>query len=210
VSAERPPRPQPCDEREHSPARLAPLVRVDERARIERTLIALSPKLRALLFRMLGPQPALDDALQDTLIELTRALPRFLGQSSVEAYARTIAVRVAYRYFKREPALAAFDPELCAAADQPADEELAQRRALIRLHRCMAKLSPKRRAAFALCAIEGLSPHEAAELVGSSPGAMRARYMHARDELQRLLGASEAAPATHAPNLTARKEGDRG
>jgi RNA polymerase sigma-70 factor, ECF subfamily len=171
--------------------RAAPaLRRVDPRAELERTLLALLPRVRALLFRLLGPQSALEDAVQDALVELARSLPQHRGPGPVEAFARSITVRVAYRYYRRKPPDDGFDPELCAGSELPADEELGRRRALVRLHRCLAKLPPKRRTAFALCAIEGLTPEEAAELVGTSPGAMRSRYMHARDELARLLGAA--------------------
>ena len=174
----------------HAERTAATLVRVDARAQLERTLLTLLPRVRAQLFRLLGPQAALEDAVQDALVELARSLPHYQGRAPVEAFARTITVRVAYRYYRLKPQPDSFDPELCAASELPADEELGRRRALVRLHRCLAKLPPKRRTAFALCAIEGLSPEEAAELVGTSAGAMRSRYMHARDELARLLGAS--------------------
>ncbi len=164
------------------------LVRVDAQAELERTLLALMPAVRRWLYRMLGPAAPLDDAVQDALIELAQALPGFEGRSSLESFARTITVRVAYRYFGRRHA-APFDPELHAGHEPLPDHQLAERRMLQRLHRCLAKLSPKRRAAFVLCAIEELSPHEAAALVGTSAGSMRARYMHARAELARYLSA---------------------
>lgn len=155
---------------------------------LEQTLLRLMPSVRRWLYRMLGPAAALDDAVQDALIEIAQALPRFEGRSSVEGFARTISVRVAYRYFQRRES-APFDPELHAGSEPLPDRQLAERRGLLRLHRCLAKLSPKRRTAFVLCAIEELSPHEAAALVGTSAGSMRARYMHARAELARYLDA---------------------
>jgi RNA polymerase sigma-70 factor (ECF subfamily) len=158
------------------------------RVELEQTLLRLMPSVRRWLYRMLGPAGPLDDAVQDALIELAQALPRFEGRAPVESFARTISVRVAYRYFSRRDG-AAIDPELLAGDEPQPDHQLAERRGLLRLHRCLAKLSPKRRAAFVLCAIEELSPHEAAALVGTSAGSMRARYMHARAELARYLSA---------------------
>jgi RNA polymerase sigma-70 factor (ECF subfamily) len=160
---------------------------VDERAALERTLLALLPRVRAQLFRMLGPRATLEDAVQDTLIELAQALPRFEGRSSVESFARTITLRVGYRYYARTEPRDVLDPELQPAHAPLADEELAQRRALMRLHRCLARLPKKRRTAFVLCVLEELSAKEAAELVGTSAGSMRALVMHARDELTRML-----------------------
>ena len=192
MSVGRPPRGVLIDGGEASvPTQVVRLSRVDAQADLERTLVSLLPHVRRLLFRMLGPQPALEDAVQDALIELARALPQFEGRSSLEAFARTVAARVAYRYYRRTGPSVSFDPELCAALSEPADEELERRHALVRLHRCLARLPAKRRSAFVLIAIEGLTPQEAAQVVGSSAGAMRSRYMHARDELQRMLRSKE-------------------
>jgi RNA polymerase sigma-70 factor (ECF subfamily) len=168
------------------------LARVDARAEHERTLVALLPMLRGFLFRLLGPRADLDDATQDALIALSGALPRLQDPKQTQSFVKTICVRVAYRYYGRRAVLEPLEPERHPAEGPLADEALARRRTLLRLHRCLEKLPSKRRTAFVLCAIEGLSPHEAAELEGISPGSMRARYMHAREELQRLLAAQQA------------------
>ena len=158
-------------------------------------MVALLPRVRQWLYRALGPNGPLDDAAQDTLIELARALPGFEARASLDTFAHRITLRVAFRYYgraRRQRARApldgdAFEPERLASPLRLPDALLAEREALTRLHRCLAKLPEKRRTAFVLCAIEGLDPHEAASLVGTSAGSMRARYMHARDELARLL-----------------------
>lgn len=170
----------------------AALTRVDARAEHERALLALLPMLRNFLFRLLGPRADLEDACQDALIALSSALPRLQDTTQTPSFVKTICVRVAYRYYGRRARLEPLEAE-CHAGEGPlADEALARRRTLIRLHRCLEKLPSKRRTAFVLCAIEGLSPQEAAALEGVSPGSMRARYMHAREELQRLLAAQNA------------------
>jgi RNA polymerase sigma-70 factor (ECF subfamily) len=163
--------------------------RVESRAELERALLQLIPGVRGLLFRMLGPRADLDDATQDALIELASALPQFMGESSLATFARSITVRVGYRYFKRRAPHVELDADKQAAQGGLPDAELAQRRALLRLHRCLAKLPDKRRAAFVLCGIEGFSAEEAAGLLGVQPGAVRSRFMHAREELKRLLSA---------------------
>ena len=151
------------------------------------TLRALLPHVRRWLARMLGRSPDLDDATQDALTEIARFLPRFEGRSKLETAAHKITVRVAYRYFRshKEVALEAvpepIDPEVAA------DERLLAREALGRLQRALRRLPAKRRLAFALCAIEGLTPSEAAELAGTTAVAMRCRLVWARRELARLL-----------------------
>jgi len=177
------------------------LVRVDQRAELERTLVALLPRVRSWLYRALGPEGPLEDAAQDALIELARALPGFEARSSVETFAHRITLRVAYRYYgrgRRQRALfgaanEAFEPERIESSARTPDALCAEREALTRLHRCLAKLPEKRRTAFVLCAIEGLEPHEAAALIGVNPALMRARYKHARDELARLLSRDQGA-----------------
>jgi RNA polymerase sigma-70 factor (ECF subfamily) len=175
-----------------SQAPLAKLARVDARAEHERVLLAQLPLVRGFLFRLLGPRADLDDATQDALLALSEALPRLSDPALLPSFAKTICVRVAYRYYGRRAPFEPLEQERIPAQAAPADEALAQRRTLLRLHRCLEKLPRKRRTAFVLCAIEGLSPHEAAALEGVSPGSMRSRYLHAREELQRLLAASKA------------------
>jgi RNA polymerase sigma-70 factor (ECF subfamily) len=180
---------------ESVPRRVPELTRIDPRAELERSLVALLPRVRQWLYRALGPHGALDDAAQDVLVELARALPKFEGRSSVETFAHRITTRVVYRYYGRRArrqarelvGVEAFEPDRIASPTRLPEALVAEREALIRLHRCLAKLPEKRRTAFVLCAIEGLEPHEAAALVGTSVGSMRARFMHARDELARLL-----------------------
>ncbi|MBX3250517.1 MAG: sigma-70 family RNA polymerase sigma factor, partial [Myxococcales bacterium] len=64
-------------------------------------LVRLTPRLKGWLFRMLGPRFDLDDALQDALVELARAIPRFDGRSRFETYAYRIVVRAASRHRRR-------------------------------------------------------------------------------------------------------------
>ena len=76
-------------------------VREGDRDALSDLLRYLLPKTRRWLFRLLGPRPDLDDATQDALIALSSALPRFRGDSNVNTFARTVTVRVAYRYYKK-------------------------------------------------------------------------------------------------------------
>ena len=149
------------------------------------TLRALLPHVRRHLVRLLGRSPDLDDATQEALTEIARFLPRFEGRSKLETAAHTITLRVAYRYFgrAREVGLESV-PELVSA---DTESRLHAREALARLQRCLRKLPDKRRVAFVLCAIEGLTPSEAAEVAGTSAVVMRCRLLWARRELARML-----------------------
>jgi len=162
-------------------------LRAGDKAAIRDALQELLPHVRRWLYRLLGRSPDLDDATQEALAEIARFLPHFEGRSKLSTAAHKITVRVAYRYFSRhhEVALEAV-PEL-AAPVVDADNRVAAREALARLQRCLRRLPAKRRAAFVLCAIEGLTPAEAAEIAGTSALAMRCRLLWARREIARML-----------------------
>lgn len=161
------------------------LLREGDRSTVERALRALFPEVRSRLFRLLGPRGDLDDAVQETLIEVTRALPKFEGRASLATLANRIAVRVAFRHYgKVSPS--ELDEGLTSSGDDP-EERVSQRQTLEKLYRCLDKLSPKRRVAFVLCAIDGLSPAEAAEIEEVPSLIIRARLMQARSEIARLM-----------------------
>lgn len=152
------------------------------------SLARLTPRVKVWLFRLLGPRFDLDDALQDTLIELARAIPRFDGRSRLETYAYRVVLRSASRHRHRNrrvhepldlvpPPADSVDPESRAVS----------REALRRLYDVLDRLPEKRRRAFILCRLEGLDPHEAAEIEEVSSEVMRSRLRHAcADVAERL------------------------
>ena len=154
---------------------------------IRSALRELLPHVRRQLVRLLGRSPDLDDATQDALTEIARFLPRFEGRSKLETAAHRITVRVAYRYFKTHQEVA-LDDDLVDPAPSTEDRFEA-REALARLQRCLARLPAKRRVAFVLCAIEGLTPTEAAKVANTTALAMRCRLVWARREIARMLSA---------------------
>ena len=148
----------------------------------------LLPSVRRWMHRLLGAHGGMDDAVQDAMIEIARALPRFRGGSSLDTYAHRISIRVAARYWRKRR-LNEVSLELVPPLEDCIDPEslAAQRESLRRLYRCLQKLSSKRRIAFVLCDIEGYTPTEAAAVVGVRAATMRSRLRHARRELGRLL-----------------------
>jgi RNA polymerase sigma-70 factor (ECF subfamily) len=167
------------------PERLARLRAGDPDA-VRVALRELLPHVRRWLVRLIGRSPDLDDATQDALTEIARFLPRFEGRSKLSTAAHRITVRVAYRYFKSARAEEAIDDDLVDHAPS-AFARLEAREALARLQRCLAKLPAKRRVAFSLCAIGGMTPSEAAKVAGTTALAMRCRLVWARREIARML-----------------------
>lgn len=143
-------------------------------------LVRITPRVKAWLFRQLGPRYELDDALQDALTELARAIPRFDGRSSFETYAYRIVVRSASRHRRRHgdarPPLEAVPPPVDAIDPE---SRAMSREALRRLYDVLDRLPDKRRRAFILCRIEGLEPREAAEIEDVPSDVLRSRLRHA-------------------------------
>jgi RNA polymerase sigma-70 factor (ECF subfamily) len=166
-------------------------LRAGDRDALATALGLLLPRIRTWLFRLLGPRAGLDDAVQDSLIEVARALPRFRGDSTLTTYVHRITLRVGYRHLRRrdrdrdrEVPLALVPP--MAGGIDP-ESHAAQREILRRLYQCLDRLSTKRRVALVLCDIEGYTPSEAAAVVNVPATTLRARLKHARRDLDRLL-----------------------
>jgi len=169
-------------------ARLAGL-RAGHPAVIEEALLELSPRVRGWCYRRVGPSAALDDVVQEALIELARALPRFDGQSSLATYAYRVCTRVVWRQTKKSralPPLAELHGDLIATTHDP-ERASIERQALQTVLASLDRLPARRREAFILCELEGETPEQAARMLGTTPNAVRSRLMHARHELQRRL-----------------------
>lgn len=177
-------------------ARLSSL-RQGDAAVIEAVLAELLPSVRRWVYRRLGPDMALDDVTQEALTEIARALPSFQGHCSLAAYTYRICTRVVARHLRRRlwrrEALAAA-PVVCELDADARDPERTaiERQALRAVLECLSRLPSKRREAFILCELEGETPQQAAELLGTTPSAVRSLLMHARRELDRRLRGNDA------------------
>ena len=133
-----------------------------------------------------------DDLTQDTYLRAYRALPRFRGESSVRTWLLAIARRVAvdqHRRRSRRPRLTRPPaPEDWVMPDQAGHTDLAQ---------LVAGLEARRREAFALTQLLGLSYDEAARVCDVPVGTIRSRVARARADLVRAVAASSAPPAPH-------------
>lgn len=162
-----------------------------DRALLQRLLTALFPLMHRWLYRTLADKTSVDDAMQEALIELTRALPSFRGEAKLTTFAHRITMRVAYRYFHRAKLLRTEEsPWDGDATDSRLEGKLLARSELTLIHQLLDRLSEGRRAAFLLCDVEGLSPMEAADLVGIPALVMRSRLCRARADIKKLLESS--------------------
>ena len=144
------------------------------------------------LTRILGPIPEREDLTQDVFLALHRTLPAFRGDAKLSTLIHRIAINRAYEHLRRQSARStslvdgAFFDELVGPAPTP-EHQSAAREELARVFACLAKIKPKKRIAFLLRVVDGLSFAEIGELVDAAPEAVAKRVQHGQRELDALL-----------------------
>lgn len=153
-------------------------------------LVALAPRVLRAARGVLGPEHAdVEDAAQEALMAIVRALPAFRGESSVGHYASRIAVRTclaarARGDERRRREGAAAD----AVRSAPAEHEgttSARRQAMIR--ELLLELPVEQAEALALRVVLGLSMAEVAEAEQAPVNTVRSRLRLAKEALRRRI-----------------------
>jgi RNA polymerase sigma-70 factor, ECF subfamily len=151
-----------------------------DRAAREAVLAYLYPLLRKHLSFASGFHPEVDDWVQDALLAVLAALPRFEGRSSLKTWAMRIGLRAAghgLRAARRRPAPT--DQEL----DEVFELDPVARDELRFLSAALSQLAPKKRDAFVAMEILGMTAQEAGAALGTFANTAASRCRHARAEL---------------------------
>jgi RNA polymerase sigma-70 factor, ECF subfamily len=146
----------------------------------------------ARLTRLVGPVPEREDLLQHIFLDVHRALPQFRGDSAFTTFLYRIVVNVAYEYLdrRRRRPTESLDEAALATLLSPhssPEQRAQQREELALLFELLGRLKPKKRIAFMLVVVEGMSYDEAATVVGAESPAVKQRVLAARRELDALL-----------------------
>jgi RNA polymerase sigma-70 factor (ECF subfamily) len=157
--------------------------------------------------RLLRHGNDVDDAVQQTFLEAWRSLHRFEGRSLFSTWLTRIAIHTTFslrrrlkRWFlvdqpgegEQRAALSVLEGgDGVGGADMgrplPADE-VASRKARSRaLDEVLQTLTVKKRAAFVLVDLEGLTSPEASEILGVPEATVRTRLFYARQEIAAAL-----------------------
>jgi RNA polymerase sigma-70 factor, ECF subfamily len=153
---------------------------------LERIVILHAPRVSGLLVRLLGRREDLEDLVQNVFLELCRALPKFRGDSQLSTFIGGITVRIARRAMRPTPwwtRRAPMPADPISTAPSP-EEGSIDRERMRRLHVALSAIAPKKRIAFVLSQIEGMSTEEIAAAMDASIDATRARIYHAKKELR--------------------------
>jgi RNA polymerase sigma-70 factor (ECF subfamily) len=161
-------------------------------AAMRRVLEAVAPKVARVVRGVLGHgHPDVEDAIQESLIALVRALPAFRGECPARSYAARIAVRTAVQARHRSRDRGAREPAL---GDEPApshasvpDAAGARRRRL--LEALLAELPPAQAETLALRVVLGCSLEETAQATGVPLNTVRSRMRLAKQALKARIEA---------------------
>jgi len=154
--------------------------------------------LFAYLARMSGRREVAEDLLQETWLRLARHAPSLAPGTDVGAWLFTVATNALrsqqrWRVVDLEKVRQAlFVPK---AEQATPFEALASTQAHRVLERGLAALSSSDREVMLLVGVEGLTPTEAAEVLGLRPETLRQRLSRARARLASQLESTESISA---------------
>ena len=144
----------------------------------------------ALLSRMLGQGPEVEDLAQETFVRAYRAFPSFDpdGPAKVSTWLLTIATRLALDSRKKHRATEPVDETLPAASTP--ERELERRQLGNAISAAAAALPDDQRAALVLAEMHGLSTAEIAEALGVPENTAKTRLFRAREKMRAALSSA--------------------
>jgi RNA polymerase sigma-70 factor (ECF subfamily) len=159
----------------------------------------LAPRLLAYFQRLLGDHQRAEDIVQQTLMQMHAARRNYATGSDVLPWAFAIGrhVLIDARRRTRKEALFATAEGDAAALDLTVDrasspDDLAETRQMADLVRAeLDRLPAAQRAAYDLVRTEGLSVAQTAEILGTTPTAVKLRVHRVYQMLRGLLGGAE-------------------
>jgi RNA polymerase sigma-70 factor (ECF subfamily) len=144
-----------------------------------------------LVHRMTDGSGEVDDIVQATFLALPRLATVFDGRDSCRAWLCGIAVGLAARQRRGVARLlrriASFGEMTPTTTTADPEREAGAREELRAFERALARLPWKKREAFVLVELEGLSMAEVAHALRVPAGTVRTRLFHAKRELRQVL-----------------------
>ena len=143
------------------------------------------------LGRLIGPDPEREDLVQQIFFDVFRTLDRFRGEAAFRTFLHRVVLNTAFDHLKRRGRRPCVVPtEVIDLMIDPAaspERRAQERQRLAETSALLNRIKPKKRIAFVLRVVEGLSLEEIGVLVGASPAAVAQRIRHAQAEMEALL-----------------------
>lgn len=146
-----------------------------------------SPGVLALATRMLGDSAEAEDVTQETFIRAWKALPSWEPRAKFSTWLHRVALNLCYdRLRKRREVLPEEPPDRADPSLGPQDT-LDQIQRVKAVEAAIARLPERQSAALTLCALQGHSQTEAAEIMEVSVEALESLLARARRTLRAEL-----------------------
>jgi RNA polymerase sigma-70 factor (ECF subfamily) len=152
--------------------------RLIQRALYER----FSTRLYTLTYRLTGDHEASNDVLQDAFIEIFRSMAGFRFEASLYTWMRTIVIRNAMSYLKKNARLQVITDEIPDQASEISFNFTAEH-----LEKAILSLPAQARSVFILIEVEGYKHQEVAEIMNISEGTSKSQLNYAKKILRKRL-----------------------
>lgn len=136
-----------------------------------------------LAYRVTGDFELANDVLQDAFVKVFRGLTSFRGESTLGAWIKTIVVRTAYSYLRKEQHFFESVDNLPPSAQVDWGHYLDAEY----LEKAILSLPEGYRTVFVLIEVEGYSHKEVANLLGISEGTSKSQLFYAKKRLREIL-----------------------
>ena len=137
-----------------------------------------------VLYKVVGPSSELEDLLQESYLQLMKALKGYRGDAKVTTFLHRVCVNVGLMHLRskrRRPEDPTDElPHVEAGIDSNPEHAAKVKQAAELLKKALAQLSEEKASVFTYHEILGLKPEEIAELVGVPVNTVRSRLNRAR------------------------------
>jgi len=151
-----------------------------------------------VLYRVVGHSPDLEDLLQESYIQLMRALKGYRGESRVTTFLHRVCVNVGLMHLrsKRRRPEDATDEVPEGHAGEASDPERAAQvtQAALLVRRALATMSEEKATVFVYHDLLGMRPEEIAEQVEIPVNTVRSRLNRARQDFTTAVAKLKVAP----------------
>ena len=150
--------------------------------------VAHAAATRRLLRSVLGPDDELDDLVQEVFVQVHRSIRGFRGESGFSTWLHRLTVNTAVSHLRsrarRRARLEAAPPIAPPTCPGPGpDDRAGAREMLLHLFAILDAMPVKRRVAFTLFELEGLSLERLSKVLDISVEAAKSRVFFARREV---------------------------
>lgn len=148
----------------------------------------VGPRVLGYLVRSTADRHLAEDLAQQTFLQMHAARGTYVSGSDVVAWAFAIArCLLIDRHRRAWREVPVEEPQAGASNDPPPDEVMQAAQAATRLEQALARMPETQRVAFELLKLDGLSVAQAADVLGTTPTAVKLRAHRAYEALRASL-----------------------